>query len=337
MDGWKKHWDGLRNGLTPMLGKEMRSRTRGWLSPVLLSIYLGLLSMGTAAFLWLSLDRSSNISPQVGLSLYSILVFGLVMLLAFIAPAVAAGAISGERERRTYDLLLVTKASLTGIVLGKWLASLAYLLFLVLAALPLLAVVYLFGGVPPGILLVAVLICFLTGLGYGALGLCLSSLLRRSQAATIVSLVLVFTLIFGTPLVAGIVAAGNNYDGPYYADGPADYQLPQVPWYVYMSPLAALADAMPGAGEISPGRGIPLVSSLMDELMRQFQPQAAREYAMKMGYATNYTSSGSGTTVREKPKPRGVTVWPFWARFALNQVILALLCLLIARVRLKLS
>ncbi|MCG8402574.1 MAG: ABC transporter permease, partial [Firmicutes bacterium] len=209
---------GLRNGLAPMLGKELRSRTRGWRSPVLLTAYLGLLSAGAVGFIWLNMALGNNISPQTGLSFYGILVFGLVLLLSFIAPVVAAGAISGERERRTYDLLLVTGASLSGIVLGKWLASVAYLLFLVLAALPLLALVFLFGGVPPAIMLMAVLICLLTGLGYGALGLCLSAVLKRSQAATIVSLVLVFLLIFGSPVVAGIVASNNNQDGRYHGN-----------------------------------------------------------------------------------------------------------------------
>lgn len=330
---------GLRNGLAPMLGKEMRSRTRGWRSPLLLTVYLGLLSAGTVGFVWLSMDRGSNIYPQVGLSFYGILVFGLVLLLSFIAPAVAAGAVSGERERRTYDLLLVTGASLTGIVLGKWLASVAYLLFLVLAALPLLALVFLFGGVPPGTMLMAVLVCLLTGLGYGALGLCLSAVLKRSQAATIVSLVLVFMLIFGTLVVAGVAASGNNYAGHY----PPDYYGPEVPqtgvpWYVFMSPLSALTDVMPGTGEIGMVRGVPLISSVMNELMRQFQSREYRVYAMKMGYASTRVTAmvgqpgaaGQPGAPGEAPKAALLAAWPYWARFALNQGVLVLVSLVVA-------
>jgi ABC-type transport system involved in multi-copper enzyme maturation permease subunit len=325
--GWKNFLAGLHNGLAPMLGKEMRSRTRGWRSPVLLSIYLFLSSAGTVAFLWLNLEKSGSISPQVGLSLYGLLVFGLVLLLAFIAPAISAGAISGERERRTYDLLLVTKASLTGIVLGKWLASIAYLLFLVLAALPVVAVVYLFGGVPLETMLMAVLVCILTGLGYGALGLCLSAVVRRSQAATIISLVLVFILIFGMPIIAGIAASSNQYNiprGPY--DEPGAYQPPGVPWYVFMSPLSALTDAMPDTGDMYAGRGIPMISSIMNELMRQFQPRATREYAMKMGYSSGYMPPGAG----EETKIKGLAAWPFWARFALSQAMLTAVALFVA-------
>lgn len=329
----KNFWAGLSNGLVPMLSKEMRSRTRGWRSPLLLTVYLGLMSGGTVAFLWLNLDKNSYIYPTVGLSFYGLLIFGLVLLLSFIAPAVAASAISGERERRTYDLLLVTRASLTGIVLGKWLASVAYLLFLVIAALPAMAVVFLFGGIPPADMLMGVLVCMLTGLGYGALGLCLSAVIKKSQAATIVSLVLVFLLIFGSLVVAGITAGGNRYAEPQYPGDP-NFELPGIPWYVFMSPLSALTDAMPGAGDISTGRGIPLISTVMNELMMQFQPRQMREYAMKMGYSYSSTSisvSGSGSAAgEEKNKPKGLAAWPYWARFALNQVVLTLLSLVIA-------
>lgn len=324
---WKALGEGLVNGLAPMLGKEMRSRTRGLRSPLLLTFYLGLLSAGTVVFLWIYLDQSSLIHPRVGLSYYGLLVVGLVLLLAFIAPAVAAGAISGERERRTYDLLLATRASLIGIVLGKWLASVAYLLFLVLAALPLLAVVYLFGGVPPSALAMAVLICLLTGLGYGALGICLSALIRRSQAATIVSLVLVFFLVFGTLVAAGIMAGRDRPNAGPYPGGP-EYRPAGIPWYVFASPLAATAEVLPGAASIAPGGGAPLINLMMNELMRQFQPQMTREYAMKMAYAGRY---GYGQPPAENvEKPGGIASWPVWARFALNQVLLAAISLTVA-------
>lgn len=322
--GWREFWGGLRNGLTPMLGKEMRSRTRGWRSPVLLSLYLGLLSAGIVTFLWLNLDRNNVILPATGLNLYGIFVSGLVMLLSFISPALAAGAISGERERRTYDLLLVTKASLAGIVLGKWLASLAYLLFLVLATLPLLAVVFLFGGVPLADLAMVLAVCLVTGLGYGALGLLLSAISRRSQAATVVSLVLVFALLFGTLVVAGVAAAGRQRSVP-----PAPEPVmaaAQVPWYVYLSPLTALASIMPaveGQG-MYVGQGLPVIGMIMNGLMRQLWVGVQAPGAYNGPYPGPYVPGGTAP-----PKPQGLAAW---ARFALYQGIMAVLCLAAATV-----
>ncbi|MDQ0286722.1 ABC-type transport system involved in multi-copper enzyme maturation permease subunit [Desulfofundulus luciae] len=318
----RNQWEGLRNGLVPMLGKEMRGRTRGLRSPLLLSFFLGLMSAGTLAFLWLMTDRTSQIMPQVGLNLYSLLVLGMILLLAFIAPAIAAGAISGERERRTYDLLLVTRASLTGIVLGKWLASVAYLLFLVLAALPVLAVVFLFGGVPLTNMGMALVVALTTGLGYGALGLALSAILRRSQAATIVSLVLVFMLVFGSLVVAGVVSAGRQPAGDMPVPAGEPWQsVPGPPWYVYLSPLAALSPALPGMENegLSMSGRIPLVGTLLNEIMRQFQTGPVFGTS---AYGPGYPGVYPGAPVRA-----GL---PSWARFALCQGILAVISLVVS-------
>ena len=320
----KDYWEGLRCGLAPVLGKEMRGRTRGWRAPVLLSVYLGILGAFVLLFLWLNLGRLSTINPQMGLVLYSLFIFGLIMLISFIAPAVAAGAISGERERRTYDLLLVTKASIPGIVLGKWLASVVYLIYLVVAALPVFAVVFLYGGVPPAILGLAFVVCLAAGLGYGALGLALSALTRRSQAAMIISLVLVFFFIFGILVITGIIQASNP-PGPPLPLGPSGEpgaELAGPPWYIYLSPLTAFTSILPGAGEFGQNWGIPIITDLMNVLLNRMRPEMAY---YKMSYAVNYPPGyipgGSAAA------PAGLAAWPPWARFTLYQGILIPVCL----------
>ncbi|MCG8402443.1 MAG: hypothetical protein MJA84_12765, partial [Firmicutes bacterium] len=104
-----------------------------------------------------------------------------------------------------------------------------------------------------------------------------------------------------------------------------------VPWYVFMSPLSALTDAMPGAGEVGMGRGIPLISSIMNELMMQFQPRNYREYNMKMSHHYQSVHRVAGQPdVPGDEKPGLMAAWPFWARFALNQGVLALVSLVVA-------
>lgn len=49
--------------------------------------------------------------------------FGMLVL---VAPAMTAGSISGERERQTLDLLLVTNTGPVKLVLGKLLESFAF-------------------------------------------------------------------------------------------------------------------------------------------------------------------------------------------------------------------
>ncbi|HCJ79397.1 MAG TPA: hypothetical protein DHV84_05330 [Desulfotomaculum sp.] len=321
----KNSWEGLRNGLVPMLGKEMRGRSRGWRSPVMLTFYLGILSAGVILFLWLSFERMNFIMPQIGLILYSLFIFGLIMLISFIAPAIAASAISGERERRTYDLLMVTKASLTGIVLGKWLASVIYLLFLAVTALPIFAVVFLFGGVPLATLGLAFVVCLAVGLGYGALGLALSAILKRTQAATIISLIVVFILIFGVPVLTGIII---NSQPPGSMTGPPD--MPGVrftgpPWYVYLSPVIAFTSVLPGTGEYDRNWGIPLISDFMNIILRSVGMGPSDYPAYKAGNTYSYPYPGYAGA--KETEPQGLSAWAPWARFTLYQGGLTLLSL----------
>ncbi|MEW6173080.1 MAG: ABC transporter permease [Bacillota bacterium] len=309
MGFWGSSGRGLANGLLPLLGKEMRGRSRNWRFPLALSLYLAFLS-GVIMFFLSLIYRMGMVSSQTGFLFYGIIVFGLVLLLAFITATVSATAISGERDRRTYDLLLATTASPTGIVLGKWLASVIYLLFLVVAALPLLAVVYLYGGIPLVALGTAMALCILTGLGYGALGLAYSAVLKRSQAAIIFSLVTVFGLIFVTLVAGGIGAASHGQPGPVPQVVPVQAEHPG--WYIYLSPLSAIPAAVPGGL-----RPVPIMGELVSTLNR----------LVSAGLTQGGLWVGMDTTM---VVAEGFTGWPSWTKFALFQGVLTVVCLLIA-------
>ncbi|MDN5344169.1 MAG: hypothetical protein PWQ18_280 [Clostridia bacterium] len=321
--------DGLQAGLAPMLAKEMRSRTRGLRSPVLLTIYLLILTGVVTGLLWLIRDKARLVGPEIGLNLFSFFTLVMVMLLAFIAPAMAAGAISGERERRTYDLLMVTRASAAGIVLGKWLASVMYLLWLVLAALPVFAVIYLYGGMPARQVGLTLIIILATGMSYGALGLALSAVLKRSQAATIIAIILVFVLLFGT-LVGAVLQL--DYLHSRAAAAGESYPQPGIPWYVFHSPLPALTSVLPGGdGRTAAGFRMPLLGDLLRDFWQQFNLVPAAGMTVKMGYSYASGYIGMGPGLAPEP-PGGLAALPFWARFLINQAALLFLCLLVATV-----
>ena len=64
----------------------------------------------------------------------------MTVLVLFFVPALCAGAIAGERERQTLATLQVTLLRPRSILLGKVVAALAYLVLLIVAALPVLGV-----------------------------------------------------------------------------------------------------------------------------------------------------------------------------------------------------
>src|SRR3990170_8271718 len=73
----------------------------------------------------------------------------LAVAMPFSALLVAA-AVAHEKDRKTLDLLLMTNLTNAELVLGKLLASMLTVLVVIVAALPLLLIVALLGGVSYG-------------------------------------------------------------------------------------------------------------------------------------------------------------------------------------------
>jgi ABC-type transport system involved in multi-copper enzyme maturation permease subunit len=114
-------------------------------------------------------------------------------LILFITPGLTAGAISSEREKQTLNILLTTAQTSFQIIFGKLTSSIAFLLLLLIAGLPIYSMVFLFGGVSPGQLGIIFLYFFLTMLAIGSIGIMYSTIIRK----TIVSMIATYgTMIF---------------------------------------------------------------------------------------------------------------------------------------------
>ena len=163
---------------------------RTWRAPLAITLYLGLLgAFGYAVFavgvISAQISHTTQSATTLGAVTFdSMTVFELILVLLF-APALAAGAISGERERQTFDSLLVSKVSAFGIVWGKLVASLAYILLLVVSAIPLFAFVFIFGSIEPDQILLTQLLIVVTAFTVGSVALFWSALYKRTLAATV--------------------------------------------------------------------------------------------------------------------------------------------------------
>lgn len=109
---------------------------------------------------------------------------GMVVLLT---PAYAAGAIAEEKDRRTLEFVLATDLRDREIVLGKLASRVINLLFVVLAGLPVLALMQFLGGVDPGLLMAGFAATALTMLSLAAVSILFSTLVRRSRDAIILT------------------------------------------------------------------------------------------------------------------------------------------------------
>lgn len=75
------------------------------------------------------------------------MVFVEATLLLFLTPAITAGSISLEKERQTLDVLLTTRMTPWEIIKGKYGSDFIFLALMVISTFPLLALVFIYGGI----------------------------------------------------------------------------------------------------------------------------------------------------------------------------------------------
>ena len=202
---WRRWLRALDN---PIVMQEGRSRMRTWRAPLAITIYLGLMgAFGYSVFVIGSFTVSgynAQTATALGAGTFDTMTFVELVLVMLFAPALAAGAISGERERQTFDSLLVSRVSAFGIVWGKLIASLAYILLLIVSAIPLFAFVFLFGSVGLDQFLISQAIIVITAFNIGAVALFWSALFRRTLAATVSAYGSAFALYALTSALGGL-------------------------------------------------------------------------------------------------------------------------------------
>jgi len=198
----------LREWLTrnPVVLKELRGRMRGARAFIVLTVYLLLLSGFVTLLYSLYIASTSDVYAAPDRQLLGKFVFGGVvaiemLLVCFITPAFTVGAVSGERERQTYDLLRTTLLSEQALILGKLLAAMSYVFMLLLAALPLQSLAFLLGGVAPEEVVVATLLLTMTAFLFGAAGVFFSSMMRRTLGATVLTYAFVLLATLGLPIL----------------------------------------------------------------------------------------------------------------------------------------
>lgn len=172
-----------------------------------------LFALALLVCLWGSYEAIRGFAPSGGLSIRDaanmasafFVSFAWVTLIAamLVTPAMAAGTIATERERRTIEYLFATDLSNAEIVFSKLVSRLLLAGKLIIVAVPILAIFRLMGGIPGNLLLT-----YFAGLGStvmllttGALAISVWS--PRARDA-VIRVYLVFALIFFLPAFLGI-------------------------------------------------------------------------------------------------------------------------------------
>jgi ABC-type transport system involved in multi-copper enzyme maturation permease subunit len=199
----------IGTGIAAIGIKELRGRMRGRRAFAIITIHLLLLA-GFALLVQEVQVRSmmngfsGSSTADIGRGLFVGLLILLTIIVMILAPGSTAAAISLEREKQTLDMLVTTPVSSIALVLGKLLASVGWIVLLLLASLPVMALVFTFGGVAPEDIVRGYIVLAAAAFAYGAMGLFISALIKRTQASTIINLVLALGIAGGSVGLYGV-------------------------------------------------------------------------------------------------------------------------------------
>lgn len=182
--------------LNPVMVKEFRCRRFGrmhWL--------LRLVAVCAVVSLWLTYAASTGMMTWGPAVIGGIMVMLQVALIIMLAPALAGGLISGERESGGWQLLQMTPISPGRILRGKLMSVVWPVCLLLFATLPGYAVMYYIR--PEAWLdITYVIVCLLLTAAFSiVLAAACSSLFSRTSTATTVAYAVLITLCVGTLLI----------------------------------------------------------------------------------------------------------------------------------------
>ena len=187
--------------MNPVYKRETMVSARSFKLALILLIFNGILALVALLNMYSTLAQvrlTAEIQYTSFLDLYLFVAVLEFVMLIFIMPALTAGSISGERERRTLELMLTTKMRPAQIVLGKLAASLSTMFLLIVSSFPIIAMVFVYGGVTLNDIGLLLLCYIAAALFVGSLGLYCSALFHRSTVSTVVAYGVMGLVVIGT-------------------------------------------------------------------------------------------------------------------------------------------
>lgn len=218
----------------PVVAKEGLLRARSRSTPVTIALGVFLLAAAALVVFWLILSAAPERRPEpvdMARGAFIVVALQLALALLLVVPA-AASSIAGERERNTFDLLVVGRLTAKEIVASKLAGSVAVVALLLVAAAPVLVAVFGYAGLDLRRLLLVEFLTLITVVTAGALALTVSALSSRAVPAIRTGYLVTVVLFAGPALIGravrfeqpinsspGAPAAVHPlvFDSPFYA------------------------------------------------------------------------------------------------------------------------
>ncbi|MEM6690773.1 MAG: ABC transporter permease [Planctomycetota bacterium] len=181
----------------PVLQRELLVNLRTYQSFILLAAYQVVLAVVVLAA-WPSVERLDlSATPVSAKRLTNLFFLGQYLIASLIAPSFAAGTITGEKERLTYEMLLASPLRPGSIILGKLIASLSHLGVLVIGSLPIIVLCLPLGGISVYEVVAAYVGLIVSVILFGQISLFCSSYFSRTSNSLVVSYLAILPLVLG--------------------------------------------------------------------------------------------------------------------------------------------
>jgi ABC-type transport system involved in multi-copper enzyme maturation permease subunit len=168
------------------------------------------------------------------LSAFLGIAIGQAILALALTPALVAGVIADEKERKTLHYLMASQLTNAEIVLGKLLVRMLYLVVLLGVSVPVLSLLVLMGGIDPKLVVLVCAATFSTAWFLATLSIWVSTIVRRVRDAFFVAYALE-----GLWLLSPLILRGFTFRGWPVVDLVADWL---VDWVAASSPVGISRD-----------------------------------------------------------------------------------------------
>lgn len=202
--------------MNPIVKKDLKVASRSMRLSISLFAYEGVLVLALILALYIiegsvrTIYNSENIYSYL-MYIFPVLAISQICIVTLIMPIITSSAISGEKERQTFDIMATTCMSCFSIVLGKVISAMMRILFFVAASIPIMALPFVVGGVKWSSLFYFLLTIILLCLFSGSIGIMCSSFCRKTIMAVIMSFVIYFGVFVVSflPLLFFAIKGGN--------------------------------------------------------------------------------------------------------------------------------
>ncbi len=164
---------------------------------------------------------------DVMMRLYIILAMAECLIIVFVMPAMVGAGIAQEKERRTFDLMIVSGLTPLQIVAGKQKAYMNTAIVLILSGFPALSLVFVYGGIQFFDLIWLAVVLVLVAWYLCSISLLCSALSKRTGNGVVIAYAVVLLILGGTillhyhkVLLLGTITYGEKIGSP-------------VAWYHY--------------------------------------------------------------------------------------------------------